>query len=105
MPIYSKFKLLNQSKALSVDQIPLYNSSLQGVPEKMFLSEKGSLLAKENFLGTPGIITIGYLINFSIPIKSCDQVLFKIKDHKYDSRNNVKCCTRNFSSRYVSMSL
>ena len=88
--MYSKFKLLNQSKALSVDQIPLYISSLQGVPEKMFLSEKGSLLAKENFLGTPGIITIGYLINFSIPIKSCDQVLFKIKDRQSDSRNNQK---------------
>ena len=28
---------------------------LQGVPEKMFLSEKGTLLAKEHFFGTPGI--------------------------------------------------
>ena len=29
----------------------------QGVPEKMFLSEKGTLLAKEHFSGTPGMFS------------------------------------------------
>ena len=32
----------------------LSKDSIQGVPEKMFLSEIGALLIKEHFLGTPG---------------------------------------------------